>query len=80
MLNNNDAYILMSQPTWENYQIKAQELLDKSDLVAIRCLKAGIAFPADWQSYVSELRGIIDSNSGDATISLPIKPTYPMGS
>lgn len=50
-------------------------LLGKSDLVAIRCFKAGVPFPADWVNYSEELRAALRSG---ATV-LPIKPTFPSG-
>ena len=65
--------------TWNQFQAQAQSLLDKSDLVAIRCLKAGIAFPVVWQTYVVELRAIVSATSGDATVALPVQPAFPTG-
>ena len=64
---------------WHKYQQEAQTALDKSDAIAIRCLKSGIAFPTEWQTYVSELRAIIKATSGDVTTALPIQPIYPQG-
>jgi len=59
-------------------KINAQIELDKTDLVALRCLKAGVKFPLDWQTYTKSLRDIV---SGIDTISttLPIIPSYPAG-
>ena len=54
---------------------QAQAALDKSDIVATRCFKAGISFPSEWQAYVVSLRIIIDSGNG----VMPTKPPYPMG-
>ncbi len=55
--------------------LKAQVkvLLDASDLVFIRCGKAGVAWPSEWQAYVVLLRAIVDSGAGD----IPVKPSYP---
>lgn len=53
----------------------AQMALDKSDITAIRCLKAEISFPAEWQNYVAALRVI--SNTGIGPI--PDQPAYPKG-
>lgn len=50
--------------------------LDKSDMVAIRCIKAGIAFPDEWKIYVEALRDVINGNS----TTLPETPLYPEGS
>jgi hypothetical protein len=56
----------------------AQVALDATDLVAFRCFKAGVAYPAEWQQYTTDLRSI--SNGTDTTsTSLPVKPAYPAG-
>ena len=47
----------------------------KSDTVAIRCVKAGIEFPADWQQYVSDLRAVIRGHR----FTMPKTPSYPEG-
>lgn len=54
---------------------KAQVALDKSDLTATRCFKAGVSFPSEWQTYVTSLRSIASSGTG----SLPDQPPYPIG-
>ena len=53
---------------------RAQQLLDASDMTAIRCLKAGVAFPIEWRTYVTSLRATIDTGVG-----LPNQPAYPEG-
>lgn len=65
---------------WRDFQQAAREALFSTDMVAIRCFKAGIAFPPEWWSYVEELRLIIRTYSGDVTSTLPVKPEYPAGS
>lgn len=67
--------------TWAEYQQQAQALLIKSDTVAIRCAKKGIAFPANWQAYDDALRVIVDpkDTAGDPTLPLPTQPVYPQG-
>lgn len=54
---------------------QAQKSLNKSDLVATRCFKAGVPFPSEWQTYVTSLRSIASSGTG----SLPDQPPYPIG-
>lgn len=54
---------------------QAQKALDKSDLTALRCIKAGVTFPAEWQAYVKALRGVVDTGNGP----LPSQPAYPAG-
>ncbi len=57
---------------------QAQAALARTDSVALRCIKAGVAFPATWQTYTTELRNIV--NGTDTTsISLPAVPAYPAG-
>ena len=53
----------------------ARAALDVTDLVAIRCFKAAIPFPSEWQSYVVELRKVVAGTRGD----LPEQPAYPDG-
>ena len=75
--------VLITSPEieWSNYQAQAQALLIKSDSVAIRCGKKGIAFPANWQAYDDALRVIVDpkDTAGDPTLPLPTQPVYPQG-
>jgi len=47
--------------------------IQASDLVAIRCVKAGIPFPADWITYIAALRQVTEKSD------MPIKPPYPAG-
>lgn len=54
---------------------QAQTELNKTDLVAIRCLKAGVSFPSEWQARVTALRAIVDTGTG----SIPSRPAYPSG-
>jgi hypothetical protein len=56
---------------------QALAALSKTDSVAMRCLKAGIAFPAEWQTYVTALRAMV---SGASAGPLPAQPAYPAGS
>lgn len=51
----------------------AKSELEATDMVAIRCVKAGVDFPADWKQFVSVLREIIANGSGE----MPIRPAYP---
>ena len=53
----------------------AKRALDASDMVALRCLKAGVSFPAEWQAYCATLRTIVGGSSDD----IPTAPDYPAG-
>lgn len=55
--------------------IEAKALLEKSDMVALRCWKAGIQFPQSWIDYVSALRLVINGEG-----EIPETPNYPEGS
>ena len=50
--------------------------LDKTDLVAIRCIKAGVTFPIEWKTYTTDLRALLGSTTAG---SLPTQPAYPAG-
>lgn len=54
---------------------RAYEALIQSDITALRCVKAGIAFPIAWQEYVASLRDIFQTGIG----LLPEQPPYPEG-
>ena len=64
---------------WIPYQASAQSALDKTDIVALRCWKAGVNFPPAWQSFTKALRDIVRAASGDAPKALPEPPPYPEG-
>lgn len=78
-----DAQVAALQPTaaqlaHQQLQAQAAVALDKTDIVAARCFKAGIAFPAAWQTYTQALRAIINGVDTTST-SLPTQPAYPAG-
>ena len=57
---------------------QAKAALGVTDMVAMRCAKAGVPFTADWQAYTVALRPFA---AGTATGALPTKPAqYPAGS
>lgn len=62
----------------QQLQAKAQAELDKTDLVALRCFKVGVAFPAAWQAYTQALRAIVNGTDTTNT-NLPAQPAYPAG-
>lgn len=59
----------------EDVSLKARIALEASDAVALRCFKAGVAWPQDWKDYCGILRDIVRSGSG----TLPARPNYPAG-
>ena len=58
-----------------DYKSLALDELEVSDTTALRCFKAGMPFPSEWQSYTNTLRGIVRSGAGP----LPTRPVYPLG-
>jgi hypothetical protein len=64
---------------WAARRAEARGLLKGTDLVALRCFKAGVAFPAAWLVYVKALRSIVQASSGDPTQAMPVAPAYPAG-
>jgi hypothetical protein len=63
-----------------NYRDAALAALNKTDSVAIRCLKADVEYPAEWVSYTEILRDIVSTLEIDTDEPLPIQPDYPLGS
>lgn len=65
---------------WTAFQQQAQSALDFDDAVAIRCIKAGVAYPPTWLARDIALRTIVASVSGDPTQPLPAQPvSFPDG-
>jgi hypothetical protein len=58
-----------------DYKGQALAALDVSDTTALRCFKAGVPFPAEWQNYTTSLRAIVKSGTGP----LPARPAFPTG-
>lgn len=64
---------------WADYQAKAQALLYATDIVALRCWKAGVVYPPEWLDYTNKLRAIVRAPSGDSYADFPPRPSYPEG-
>jgi hypothetical protein len=62
-----------------NVQRDALALLEASDKVALRCIKAGVAFPNAWQVYVQALRGVVRADGRLGVPALPVTPPFPEG-
>lgn len=54
---------------------QAHMALETSDLVALRCFKAAVPFPAAWQAYTVALRAIVNGTDTTST-SLPAEPAF----
>lgn len=60
------------------FKVEVQAALDKSDMVALRAFKAGVAFNAEWATCVEKLREqmAITEWSDDLTV-ITLPTTYP---
>lgn len=69
---------------WPAMAGQAQSLLEITDAVALRCFKANVAFPSEWQASVIALRAYLAAKDVKAVMpSLPTKNDridYPIGS
>lgn len=54
----------------------AKQMLEENDYIAIRCVKAGVPYPAEWNEYDEALRDIVRSGAG--TLPLPPLPSQQM--
>lgn len=59
------------------FKTAVQTAIDKTDLVALRCWKAGVEFPTEWREYTVTLRTLLAST---VVVELPVMPDYPVGS
>jgi len=79
----NGALIAATKPaivlTVAEYKRKAQAILNISDRVALRCIKAGVEYPVVWHNYDVALRAIISNPAPVTTNALPTTPPYPAG-
>ena len=60
-----------------NINLNGYDALDFTDVVANRCFKAGVAFPAEWKAYVDALRS---AYRAEEVIELPSPPKNEDGS
>lgn len=54
----------------------AMDELITTDAVALRCFKAGIPFPAEWQAHTAKARDIV---TGKSAPEILVRPQYPAG-
>ena len=59
---------------WAERQRNALALLQNNDVIAIRCVKAGVPYPTEWLSYDVALREIVHAETGDPKVPLPSAP------
>ena len=66
------------QVDWNTVRAIRVPLLDNSDTIALRCFKAGVSFPADWQVYTKALRDIT-KQADPLQVEWPAAPAVPSG-
>lgn len=74
-------FIKPSPKEARSVQDKASRALPETDMVALRCFKAGVPFPTDWKDYVTALRAVASGN-GDTLPKPPMSGNniaYPQG-
>jgi hypothetical protein len=59
-----------------DYVQEAHARLYDNDVIIIRCLKAGVAYPDEWKAFDIACRAVVD---GTAQGPLPAVPTKPTG-
>lgn len=68
-----------NQVAWDNRIIQASREIVKTDITIIRCVENDVTVPEIWRQYRRDLRAIIRSTTGDASLPFPTKPVYPAG-
>ncbi len=58
------------------FKQQARAALSSSDVTALRCWKAGVAFPPEWHAYCTDLRVCL---TAETPCALPARPAYPAG-
>lgn len=67
-----------TQMSWDLARNQRSPLLTESDIVAVRCFKANIPFPTEWDTYVRALRDITTQEDPNNLV-WPNKPSLPNG-
>lgn len=73
------AFTAPAAPSGPTLAQQAQAALDISDMTALRCFKAAVAFPSAWQTYTTTLRAIVNGTASPMPTALPAQPTFPAG-
>lgn len=66
-------------PTLAQQAQAALDVMDAPGGCAIRCFKAGVAFPAAWQAYCTALRAIVNGTASPTPTVVPTAPAFPAG-
>lgn len=60
-------------PNADDFKVQARIALEQSDLVGLRCFKAGVKFPKEWRDYEVSLRAVVRGERADLP-QVPVKP------
>lgn len=74
-----DVQAELDRIDWATVRRQRAPMLDKSDQVFIRCGKAGVAWPAEWQAWTTALRQIPQNQPDPNNINWPVMPAMPVG-
>ena len=66
-------------PTLAQQAMVALDTMDAPGGQAIRCFKAGVAFPSNWQAYTTALRAIVNGTASPMPTTLPEAPAFVAG-
>lgn len=66
-------------PTIQAQAMAALTVMDAPGGCAIRCFKAGVPFPANWQAYTAALRAIVNGTASPMPTAIPVAPPFPPG-
>ena len=73
-----DSHIKTDSEKLSDFKAEVQSALDKTDQVAIRAFKAGVAFSGEWAQCVEKLREqMAITEWADDLIVAPLPTTYP---
>lgn len=73
------AYLRTDEQLLQVAKDSAGKMLVESDMVALRCFKAGVEFPESWKEYVQALRLVVRAAEWGDGVQIPPKPEYPQG-
>lgn len=67
-----------TEELWAAARTRRAPLLQATDIIAIRCFKAGVEWPEDWKAYTQKLRDIT-KQPDPASLDWPTAPPIPDG-